>query len=236
MNNINCLIIDQDPAALEILENYVSRIRFLHLVKKCDSTTEAMEIIADEKIDLLFLEINMPEVNGFQFLNIIKSSPFVIITTSIRDYALDGYEFDIVDFLLKPFEFERFLKAVNKVNSIYLKNAKQNQFHSLQLRYIFVKSDYKLVKINVDDILFVEGLKDYIKIFTRTKLILTLMSMTSIESRLPSDEFIRIHRSYIISLSKIDFISRHRVIIGEKFIPISLPYREKFYTLIDRSV
>lgn len=236
MNRINCLIVDDDPAALEILDNFISRIHFLHLLKKCENTIEAMAIIEEEKVDLLFLDINMPDINGIQLLNSIKAKPAVIFTTAYKEYALDGYEFNIVDFLLKPFEFERFLKAVNKANNSISKSLKQSIIHPKQPRHIFVKSDYKLVKINVEDILFIEGLKDYIKIYTRQRLILTLMSMTAIESRLPSDEFIRIHRSYIISLSKIDFINRHRVVMGDKFIPVSLPYREKFYTIIDKSL
>jgi len=236
MNRINCLIVDDDPASLDILEHYVSKIHFLHLLKKCENPIEAMEIIEEEKVDLLFLDINMPEINGIQLLNSIKAKPSVIFTTAYKEYALDGYDYDIVDFLLKPFEFERFLKSVNKANNIISKSSRQYVLQAPKNRCIFVKSDYKLVKINVEDILFVEGLKDYIKIFTRQKLILTLMSMTAIEIKLPSDEFFRIHRSYIISLSKIDFISRHRVVIGDKFIPISLPYREKFYTIIDRSL
>jgi len=225
MNKINCLIVDDDLAALDILDNFISRIHFLHLLKKCENTIEAMAIIEEEKVDLLFLDINMPEINGIQLLNSIKARPAVIFTTAYKEYALDGYDFNIVDFLLKPFEFERFLKAVNRANNIISKSMKKHIIHVKQPRYIFVKSDYKLVKINVEDILFVEGLKDYIKIFTRQRLILTLMSMSAIEAKLPSDEFIRIHRSYIIALSKIDFISRHRVVMGEKFIPISLPYK-----------
>ncbi|MBN1158130.1 MAG: response regulator transcription factor [Bacteroidales bacterium] len=236
MNRINCLIVDDDPGALEILESYISSIHFLKLLKKCKNTIEAMEIIEEEKVDLLFLDINIPGFSGIQLLKSIKASPAVIITTAYKEYALEGYEYDIVDFLLKPFDFERFLKAVNKAHNMISRSIRQYIIHPRQQRHIFVKSDYKLIKINVEDILFVEGLKDYIKIYTRNKLILTLMSMTSIEMKLPPDEFIRIHRSYIISLGKIDFISRHRVVIGDKFIPISLPYRDKFYAIIDKSL
>jgi two-component system LytT family response regulator len=235
MNRINCLIVDDEPVALDVLEHYISRVYFLNLVKRCENAIEAMQILEENKIDLLFLDINMPHVNGIQFLNSIKSKPSVIFTTGYKEYAQDGYEYDIIDFLLKPFDFERFLKAVNKANSLIIKTIRQPAKHQKQQQFIFVKADYKLVKINVDDILFIEGLKDYIKIFTRQKLILTLMSMTAIEERLPSDEFFRVHRSYIISLSKIDSISRHRVIIGEKFIPVSVPYRERFYLIIDKS-
>jgi len=236
MNRINCLIVDDEPAALEVLEHFIARVFFLQLIKKCQHAIEAMQILEENKIDLLFLDINMPDIDGLQLLKSIKSKPVVIFTTGYKEYALNGYEFDIVDFLLKPFDFERFLRAVNKANNLISKlTLLPVSLHKPQ-QFIFVKADYKLVKINVDDILFVEGLKDYIKIFTKQKLILTLMSITAIEEKLPPDEFFRLHRSYIISLSKIDSVSRHRVIIGEKFIPISVPYREKFYLIIDKSV
>ncbi len=236
MNRINCLVVDDEPAALEVLEHFISRVYFLNLVKKCQNAIEAMQILEENKIDLLFLDINMPDVNGIQFLKSIMTRPAIIFTTGYKEYALEGYELDVIDFLLKPFDFERFLKAVNKASSLISKTAKQPVAHHKPQQYIFIKADYKLLKISVDDILFIEGLKDYIKIYTKQRLFLTLMSMTLIEEKLPSDEFCRIHRSYIISLSKIDSVSRHRVIIGEKFIPISLPYRDKFYGIIDRAM
>ncbi len=236
MNKINCLIVDSDPEALEILENYMIKIPFLNLLRKCENAIEAMEIIEKEKVDLLFLEINLSEINGFQMLRSIKASPAVIFTTACKEYAIDGYEYNTVDFLLKPFNFERFLKAINKAHNLISKIMNHHSINPRQSRHIFVKSDYKLMKINVDDILFVEGLKDYIKIFTKQKLVLTLMSMSAIEIKLPADEFIRIHRSYIISMNKIDFISRHRVIIGDKFIPVSLPYREKLYGIVEKAL
>lgn len=236
MNRINCLIVDDEPAALEVLEHFIGKVFFLNLTKKCQHAIEAMQILEENKIDLLFLDINMPDIDGLQLLKSIKSKPLVIFTTGYKEYALNGYEFDIVDFLLKPFDFERFLRAVNKANNLISKSTLSPVTHQKPKQFIFVKADYKLVKINVDDILFVEGLKDYIKIYTKQKLILTLMSMTAIEEKLPADEFLRLHRSYIISLSKIDSVSRHRVIIGEKFIPISVPYREKFYLIIDKNV
>jgi DNA-binding LytR/AlgR family response regulator len=236
MNRINCLLVDDEVMALELLDHYISRVYFLNVVKKCQHAIEAMQILEENQIDLLFLDINMPDVNGIQFLKSIVSKPAVIFTTGYKEFALEGYENDAIDFLLKPFDFERFLKAVNKASNLISKSSRQPVIRLEPQRFIFVRADYKLVKINVDDILFVEGLKDYIKIYTRQKLILTLMSMTSIEEKLPSDDFFRVHRSYIISLSKIDSVSRHRVIIGEKFVPISVPYRDRFYSIIDKSM
>jgi len=236
MNRINCLIVDDDPAALDLLEHYIGRVYFLNLVEKCQHAIEAMQILEENQVDLLFLDIHMPDVNGIQFLKSIISKPAVIFTTGYREYALEGFELDVIDFLLKPFDFERFLKAVNKANNLISKTVRQPVTVRKPHQFIFVKADYKLIKINVDDIFFIEGLKDYIKIYTRQKLILTLMSMSAIEEKLPADEFFRVHRSYIISLGKIDSVSRHRVIIGEKFIPISVPYRDKFYMIIDKSM
>jgi DNA-binding LytR/AlgR family response regulator len=236
MNKINCLLVDDESSALELLENYINKVYFLTIVKKCEDAIEAMQILEENQVDLLFLDINMPTLSGLQFLKSIKTKPAVIFTTGYSEYALTGYDYDIIDFLLKPYDFERFLKAVNKANSQILKTFRQPVENQKTQQYIFVKADYKLVKINVDDILYVEGLKDYIKIFTRQKLILTLMSMTSIEERLPVNLFYRVHRSYIISMGKIDSVSRHRVIIGEKFIPISTPYRERFYGIIEKAV
>lgn len=236
MNRINCLIVDDEPTSLEVLEHFIGKIYFLNLVKKCQNAIEAMQILEETQIDLLFLDINMPDVSGIQLLKSIIARPSVIITSGYKEYALEGYDLDVVDFLLKPFDFERFLKAVNKATSQISKTYNQPVAGAKPQQFIFIKADYKLLKINVEDILFVEGLKDYIKIFTRQKLFLTLMSMTSIEEKLPADEFFRIHRSYIISLSKIDSVSRHRVVIGERFIPISIPYREKFYSIINKAM
>jgi two-component system LytT family response regulator len=236
MNRINCLLVDDEPVALDLLEHFISRVYFLNLVKKCRNAIEAMQILEENHIDLLFLDIHMPDVNGIQFLKSLISKPAVIFTTGYKEFALEGYENDVVDFLLKPFDFERFLKAVNKANNLLSKTIRPPAIRQKPQQFIFVKADYKLVKINVDDIIFVEGLKDYIKIYTKQKLILTLMSMTAIEEKLPSDDFFRVHRSYIISLSKIDSVSRHRVIIGEKFIPISVPYRDRFYAIIEKAM
>ncbi|MBN2813309.1 MAG: response regulator transcription factor [Bacteroidales bacterium] len=235
MNRINCLIVDDEPAALELLESYIGKVYFLTLVKKCQTAIEAMKILEENQIDLLFLDIHMPGVNGIQLLKSLINRPAVIFTTGYREYAFEGFENDAVDFLLKPFDFDRFLKAVNKAGNLFQKTSRQPEYSPERQRFIFVKADYKLVKINVDDILYVEGLKDYIKIFTRQKLILTLMSMSAIEEKLPSEAFFRVHRSYIIAVGKIDSVSRHRVIIGDKFIPVSIPYRNRFYTYIDKS-
>ncbi len=235
MNRINCLIVDDEPAALELLESYIGKVYFLTLVKKCQTAIEAMKVLEENQVDLLFLDIHMPGVNGIQLLKSLINRPAVIFTTGYRDYAFDGFEHDAVDFLLKPFHFDRFLKAVNKAGNLIPKASRQPEYIPERQRFIFVKADYKLVKINVDDILYVEGLKDYIKIFTRQKLILTLMSMSAIEEKLPPEAFFRVHRSYIIAVGKIDSVSRHRVIIGDKFIPVSIPYRNRFYTYIDKS-
>ena len=171
----------------------------------------------------------MPDVTGIQLLKSLKYKPAVIFTTAYKEYALEGFELDVLDYLLKPVEFDRFLKSTNKAcEYIHQKETKK----PYQEDFIFVKSEYKLLKIKFDEILYIEAVKDYIKIKTKNSYVLTLMSMAAIEKKLPAHDFIRVHRSYIVSLKGINTISRHRIIIGEKYIPISTPYQAKFYELI----
>ncbi len=229
MNHINCIIVDDEPLALDILQDYISKVTILKLAGRCETAVEALQIMQDQDIQLLFLDINMPDISGIQFLRSLKNKPAVILTTAFREYAIEGFDLEVLDYLLKPIEFDRFLKAVNKANDyIRQRNTSNPSDHD----FLFVRADYKLVKIKFDDILYVEAVKDYIKIRTGKTQVLTLMSMSSIEEKLPEENFIRVHRSYIISLSGITSISRHRILIDDKYIPVSTPYREKFYEVI----
>ena len=226
---IRCLIVDDEPLALDILEDFIKKTPSLELVGKYENPIEAIQYLQINTVDLLFLDIKMPDISGIQLLKSLNKKPVVILTTAFKEYAIDGYELDVLDYLLKPIEFERFLRAVNKASEYF--NSLENK-NSTDKGFLFVKADYKLVKIKFEDILYIEAVKDYVKIKTNKSYILTLMSMTGIEEKLPQDTFIRVHRSYIVSLNNINTISRHRIVIGEKYIPISTPYREKFYEII----
>jgi DNA-binding LytR/AlgR family response regulator len=236
---IRCIAIDDEALALDLLEDNIRKVPFLELVRKCTSAFDAMELMKSEPIDLIFIDIQMPDITGIQFLKSLKKRPMVIITTAYEKYAIEGFELDVIDYLLKPFSFERFLKAVNKAGEyqeLMNKNVAPGQDESRVTRdFLFVKADYKLVKIDIKDILFIEGLKDYIKIFAGEKPVITLMSMKLIEEKLPADEFVRVHRSFIVALNKIRFIQKNFIQVGNREIPISDNYREHLFRIINPS-
>ena len=233
---IRCLVVDDEPLALDILEDYIRKVPFLTLVKTTTSAIEGLSLVQSDAIDLVFLDVQMPELTGIQFLKIINGKCDVILTTAYSQYALDGYELDVVDYLLKPIAFDRFYKAAQKV----LQNTSTGQTVSPESSpaqnthdFIFVKTEHKIQKIYLDDILYIEGLKDYISIFTKTEKIITLQNMKKMEESLPLKSFVRVHKSYIIALGKIESIERSRIQIGEKIIPIGDTYREYFFKQIE---
>lgn len=230
---MNCIAVDDEPLALELLEDFIKKIPFLNLVKLCKNAIEANEVLQVENIDLVFIDINMPEITGVDFIKNLDNKPYVIFTTAYSEYAVQGFELNAVDYLVKPFLFDRFIKAVNKANELYkLNNKTSSQNQNNVDNFIFVKADYSTVKIYLKEILFIEGLKDYVKIYTTEKKILTLITMKKIEDRLSSN-FIRVHRSYIVAIDKIDSIQRNRIIINEKWIPIGNSYKDNFYKRIE---
>lgn len=233
---IRCLVVDDEPLALDIIEDYISKIPFLTLVKTTTSAFEGLELVQSGAIDLVFLDVQMPELTGIQFVKIINGKCDVILTTAYSQYALDGYELDVVDYLLKPIAFDRFYKAAQKVvqNSNNANIAVQESPVAQKTHdFIFVKTEHKIQKIYLDDILYIEGLKDYISIFTKAERIITLQNMKKMEESLPSKSFVRVHKSYIIALAKIESIERSRIQIGEKIIPIGDTYRDFFYKQIE---
>lgn len=233
---IRCLVVDDEPLALDILEDYISKVPFLTLVKTTTSAIEGLSLVQSDAIDLVFLDVQMPELTGIQFLKIINGKCDVILTTAYSQYALDGYELDVVDYLLKPIAFDRFYKAAQKVlqNNGNGHPAPQEQAPvSNSHDFIFVKTEHKIQKIYVDDILYIEGLKDYVSIFTKTERIITLQNMKKMEESLPAKSFIRVHKSYIVAIGKIESIERSRIQIGEKIIPIGDTYREYFFKQIE---
>jgi DNA-binding LytR/AlgR family response regulator len=236
---IRCLVVDDEPLALHILEDYISKMPFLQLVKVTTNPIEALQLVQEGNVDLVFLDVQMPELTGIQFLRIANGKAKVILTTAYPQYALEGYELDVIDYLLKPIAFDRFFKSAQKAQAIIQPSAKpeikpeptaQNDFLS---DFIFVKTEHKIQKVYLNDILFIEGLKDYISIFTPAERIITLQNMKKMEDALPEKHFIRVHKSYIVSINKIDSIERSRIFIGDKIIPVGDTYREEFFKIID---
>jgi DNA-binding LytR/AlgR family response regulator len=241
---IRCLVVDDEPLALHIIEDYISKVPFLTLVKSTTNPIEALTMVQEGGVDLVFLDVQMPELTGIQFLKISNGKAKMILTTAYPQYALEGYELDVVDYLLKPIAFDRFFKAVQKAQAILRPSASvpaiaeqpqpQQQLQSdFMSDFIFVKSEHKIQKVYLRDILFIEGLKDYISIFTPQERIITLQNMKKMEDALPERHFVRVHKSYIVSLNKIDSIERSRIWIGDKIIPVGDTYRDDFFKIID---
>ncbi|MDP9048491.1 MAG: LytTR family DNA-binding domain-containing protein [Bacteroidota bacterium] len=240
---IRCLIVDDEPLALHILEDYMSKIPFLQLVRSTTNPIEALTLVQEGNVDLVFLDVQMPELTGIQFLKIANGKAKVILTTAYPQYALEGYELDVIDYLLKPIAFDRFFKSVQKAQGVLQPQAASSPapVQAIQIQqqqdflsdFIFVKTEHKIQKVYLNDILFIEGLKDYISIFTSSERIITLQNMKKMEDALPEKHFIRVHKSYIVSINKIDSIERSRICIGDKIIPVGDTYREEFFKVID---
>ena len=233
---IKCLIIDDEPLAQRILERYSKDVPSLEVVQKCDNALDAIEILKDKKIDLIFLDINMPKLSGLEFLRSLKHPPLVIITTAYAEFAIQGFELDVVDYLMKPFSLERFVKSIYKVLDI-LKPREQPvpQKASGEARedqYIFVKSSKKTYRISLNDILYIEALGDYVKIYTTDRMIISYHSMKNLESLLSPKQFPRIHKSFIVSLSKIELIEGNQVKLRDRYIPIGTNFKAEFEKLI----
>lgn len=237
--SISCLIVDDEPLARSLLKDYALKVPSLKLLDVCSSPMAAMPILQTQQVDLLFLDIQMPEITGISFLKIMKKRPLVVLTTAYSEYALESYELDVVDYLLKPITFQRFLQAVDKVSSRL-----QPQTTSIVTEkssvapvqpFIFVKDGTKMVKVNWDDILYIEGLKDYVTIHTKQQKIVSLQRLKSLEEQLPIEQFIRIHNSYIVALSAINSVQKNEVQIGQTTLPISDSYKKSFREFIEKN-
>ena len=232
MKKITCLIADDEPMALSLIESYVLKTPFLELKAKCNSAIKAMEFLeTDSDIDLFFLDIQMPDLTGLEFSRLLPAKSKVVLTTAFDQYAIEGYKVNALDYLLKPFDYNEFLNAAQKARNHFEINSVQNaenQQNKKKSDFIFVKSEYRQIKINFSEILYIEGLKDYVKIYTSShpRPILTLMSLKKLEEELPSEQFMRVHRSYIISLEKIEAIERNHVVIKDGFITIAPNYKD----------
>lgn len=232
---LNCVIIDDEPLAAELLASYAEKVPFLSLQGTFNSATEAIKTIREKKIDLIFLDIQMPELSGLEFARIIGEDTKIVFTTAFSQYAIEGYKVNALDYLLKPISFEKFLEVANKaLESFESKNKSQAM---KQDRFVFIKSEYKLQKISFDDILYIEGVKDYVKFYVdndnSNKNIMSLMNMKKVEEFLPSPEFLRIHRSYIVHMPKVSQIDRFRIVMGDQYLPISESYKENVQKYIE---
>ncbi|MGY5354535.1 LytR/AlgR family response regulator transcription factor [Wenyingzhuangia sp. IMCC45467] len=234
---MKCIIIDDEPLALELLEDFISKISYLELVASCSNGFDATNILQEKDIDLIFTDIEMPNFSGIDVVKSLDKKPMFIFTTAYSHYAVEGFNLNAIDYLIKPIPFHRFLKATTRAHDLFkLKkeetpNAVNKEVTS---EFIFVKSEYENLKINLSDIRYIESLKDYIKIYTnKPKPILTLSSLKSFEEKLGKLNFIRVHKSYIISLNHIHSVQRNRIIIEDKWIPIGLNYKDDFIKKIE---
>lgn len=239
---LTCAIVDDEPFALGLLESYVKKTPFLELVGKYSSAVQAMKELSNKEINLLFLDIQMPELNGMEFSRMVDKRTRIIFTTAFSQYAVDGYRVNALDYLLKPISYADFLEAANKAlqwfgltrtpsEGVTTLSAQENEIDS-----IYVKSDYKLIQIKIENILYIEGLKDYLKIYAedQPKPVLSLMSLKSMEELLPANHFMRVHRSFIVHKDKIKVIDRNRIVFGKVYIPISDSYKKEFQEYLNK--
>ena len=224
-----CIVIDDEPLARDLMRSHISKLENCEIVAECGDAMKAMQELRDHKVDLMFMDIQMPQITGIEFLKILKNPPKVIITTAYREYALDGFELDVVDYLLKPITFERFLKSVNKYYEVSHEEVQNTSQVSDVIQsdeaFIYVKENKRVIKVNLNEILYIEGLSEYVQIYTDKKKIITKTSMTSLEDKLPAEGFLRIHKSFIVSKSRIESFTASTIEVPGKHIPIGRSYK-----------
>lgn len=225
----NVLIVDDEFLARKLLSEYVSKVDYLQLVDTCSDATKAMEVLHKEQIDILLLDIQMPDISGMEMLKLIDKKPSVILTTAYSEYAVDAFSLGVIDYLLKPFDYARFLQAINKAVNINTSTAVANT--DMSNDYLMVKADYKLYKVNYDDLLFIEGQHEYVTFHTKAKRITALYSLKNLEDTLPKDRFVRVHKSFIVSIKNIEDIDKTNVSVAGSKIPVGASYRD---ALIER--
>lgn len=232
---IRCLVIDDEPLALKQIASYVEKTPFLELCAECESALQALEVLEERAIDLMFVDINMPDLNGMDFIKSLSNPPGVIFTTAYSDYALEGFRVDAIDYLLKPISYSAFLEAANKAQHRFgFNNAKPDQVDR-QDDFLFIKSEYKILRIKLSDIKYIEGMREYVRIhLANAKPVMTLSSMKKLEQSLSVGNFMRVHRSYIVNLNQINTIERNRIIFDKVYIPVSENYQETFKHYLDK--
>jgi DNA-binding LytR/AlgR family response regulator len=234
---IRCIAIDDEPLALRQIADYIKKTPFLELTGQCESALKAIEVLENTLVDLMFVDINMPDLSGMDFVKTLDNPPKIVFVTAYSEYALEGFRVDAIDYLLKPISYVDFLKSANKVNTWFDAHPKKSDEVRSNKDFLFIKSDYKLLRINFDDIKYIEGMSEYIRIhLTNSKPVMTLLSLKAVEEILPSGRFMRVHRSYIVNLTKISVIERNRIIFdGNVYIPVSDQYKSNFQTYIDKN-
>lgn len=233
---LKCLVVDDEPPAREVIRRYIECVPTLQLVGECGNALQALAFLQQHTVDLIFLDIRMPQLNGTDFLKSVKNPPTVIFTTAHAEYALEGYELDVLDYLLKPIQFDRFIKAVNKAfifkgqQAVETKAPKEEE---KQDSFVYFRADRKMVKVRLQDIRYIESMKDYVKIFTDEDVIITKQSLNSVEAMLPEKQFVRTHRSFIVSLSKVRSYTNELIEINKDEIPIGKLYRNEVLKMLE---
>ncbi|MEX1384542.1 LytR/AlgR family response regulator transcription factor [Lutibacter sp.] len=233
---IKCIAIDDEPLALKQIAGYVKKTPFLELQEVFESPINALLYLQNNAVDLMFVDINMPDLNGMDFVKSLENSPKIIFTTAYSEYALEGFKVDALDYLLKPIDYATFLKASNKANNWFdLQNLKHEQINSND-DFLFIKSEYKILRVKLNDIKYIEGMREYVRIhLINEKPIMTLLSMKVVAQQLPSNSFMRVHRSYIVNLNMITTIERNRIVFDKVYIPVSEQYKEDFQQFISKN-
>jgi two-component system, LytTR family, response regulator LytT len=235
---IRTIAIDDEPLALQLVNSYISKTPFLEHVASFDNPLDAMDFLSTNSVDLIFLDIHMPDLSGIEFTRILENPPKIIFTTAYEKYALEGFKLEAVDYLLKPFSYEEFLKAAKKAEKLLrLEHPVQTEEIEANNEFLFLKSEYKIRRINFNEIKYIEGLKDYVKVYLQNeeKPVLSINSLKSLEAKLPETKFMRVHRSFIVNLDKIETIERSRIVFGKTYIPVSDQYKDKFQEFLDRN-
>ena len=232
---IKCITIDDEPLALKQISAFVEKTPFLELVASCKSAFEAMEIISEQEVDLMFVDIQMPDLTGMDFVKSLNSEQRIIFTTAYQEYALEGFKVNALDYILKPFGYDEFLKAANKALTHFDLLNKVTVKVDTKEDYLFVKSEYKIKRINLNYIQYIEGLREYVKIVIKDdKPVMSLMSLKSLEEKLPKQQFMRVHRSFIVNLNEVETIERSRIIFGKTYIPVSEQYKDRFQDFLSK--
>lgn len=231
------IAVDDEPLALKLVSDYIGKTPFLELVGSFDNPLDAIEFLSNEEVELIFVDIQMPDLTGIEFTRTLEREHKIIFTTAYEKYALEGFKLNAIDYLLKPFSYEEFLKAAVKAHKKAELEAAATPTIEANNQFLFLKSEYKIRRINFNDILYIEGLKDYIKVYVvgEDKPVLSLNSMKALESKLPEEKFMRVHRSFLVNLDKIETIDRSRIVFGKVYIPVSDQYKEKFQEFLDKN-